>query len=290
MDPRVSIAIRLGFYVLTGGVLYYLIPGFMLSIGLGAAVSATIGLFAVAYLTNVMTMRIFDRRPLSDIGLGGAPGWGRNFAFGLLLGGGAATLMLLAPLLAGAAHLVARPGQTGAPWSSVLFFLLALLFGAAGEEALFRGYAFQLAIEKLGPYATILPVSVLFGIGHAANPHSTYLSVFNTALWGVLLGYAFLRSHDLWLLIGMHYSWNAVLPLFGVNLSGLKIEVTRYTYQWDLGNLWSGGDYGPEGGVLTTIFVISLFFVLHRVPIVPQRAMIAESLNDFEDPLSLPAP
>ncbi len=269
--------------------LYVFIPNLLLGIGFDAVIASTIGLFAVAYLTNVITMRIFDRRPLSDIGLGGARGSGRNFAIGLLSGGGAAALMLTAPLLAGAGHLIARPDATAAPWYSLIYYLLLLLFGAAGEEALFRGYAFQVAIDKIGPFATVLPVAVLFGIGHAANPHSTYLSVLNTSLWGALLGYAFLRSRDLWLPIAMHFSWNAVLPLFGVNLSGLRIDITRYTYQWDLGFLWSGGDYGPEGGLLTTIFAISLFFVIHRAPIVPQRAMIAESLNDFDDPLSLPS-
>lgn len=290
LDPRIGVAIRIGFYVLMGTLLNMLISGLLLAAFGNNPIPALFGLFAVACLTNLITMRIFDRRPLSDIGLGTAHGTRRNFLIGLLAGGGAAALMLTAPLLAVTAHLVARPDAAPTPWSSIVFYLLMLLFGAAGEEALFRGYAFQLAIEKLGPYATVLPTAALFGVAHAANPHSTYLSVLNTALWGALLGYAFLRSHDLWLPIAMHYSWNAVLPLFGVNLSGIRIDITRYTYQWDLGSLWSGGEYGPEGGLLTTIFVISLFFVLHRAPIVPQRAMIAETLNDFADPLSVPLP
>ena len=71
-----------------------------------------------------------------------------------------------------------------------------------------------------------------------------------------------------------------MLPLFGGNLSGLTIEITRYGYKWDLGPLWSGGSYGPEGGILTTVFVCALFAVLHRVPIVPQTACIAASLNE----------
>jgi hypothetical protein len=68
--------------------------------------------------------------------------------------------------------------------------------------------------------------------------------------------------------------------MFGVNLSGLTIDVTRYFYKWDLLPLWSGGAYGPEGGLLTTIFVIALFFALMRAPVFPQRAAIAECLND----------
>jgi hypothetical protein len=162
----------------------------------------------------------------------------------------------------------------------VITYLFALLIAATGEEMIFRGYAFQLLIQKIGPFATVLPVGVIFGFAHAANPNASGVGVLNTILWGILLGYAFLRSHDLWLPIGLHYGWNAVLPLFGVNLSGLTIDVTRYTYRWDLTPLWSGGKYGPEGGLLTTIFAVALFFAILRVPIRVQTARIAQILND----------
>jgi hypothetical protein len=130
----------------------------------------------------------------------------------------------------------------------------------------------------------VLPVAVLFGLLHGGNPNATGLAIFNTILWGIILGYAFLRSRDLWLPIGLHFGWNAVLPLFGVNLSGFTIDLTRYEYRWDVLPLWSGGDYGPEGGLLTTIFAVAVFFALMRTPIKPQTARIAVSLNEA-DPL-----
>jgi membrane protease YdiL (CAAX protease family) len=202
-----------------------------------------------------------------------------NFLIGLVLAGGSATLMLVAPLLAGTGHLIPREHSSFA-WSGLIFYLAALLFAAAGEELIFRGYAFQLLVEKMGPFATVLPVGVIFGLAHESNPHSSTLGIVNTVLWGILLGYAFLRSRDLWLPIGLHYGWNAVLPLFGVNLSGLTIEVTRYYYRWDLTPLWSGGDYGPEGGLLATIFGVALFFAIARSPVRPQMALVARTLND----------
>jgi membrane protease YdiL (CAAX protease family) len=275
---KLSLILRLGFYVGACVVGLKLIPLILAPI-FGSLFSATVGLFLIAVLANVFTMRIFDRRPLIDIGLSSNPGSGKNFAWGLLLGAGAATVMLAVPLLAGAGHFVARQ-ESGFAWQNLAFFIVLLLFGAAGEEILFRGYAFQLLINRLGPWATVLPIGVLFGFAHAGNPSATNLAIGNTMLWGIFLGFAFLQSHDLWLPIGLHYSWNAVLPLFGVNLSGLTIKVTRYGYQWDLGPLWSGGAYGPEGGLLTTGIVILLFFVLLKVPIVPQRAAVATSLNE----------
>ena len=48
-----------------------------------------------------------------------------------------------------------------------------LIFGAAGEEMLFRGYGFQILLQRFGPFTTILPVGVLFGALHACNPHAS---------------------------------------------------------------------------------------------------------------------
>jgi membrane protease YdiL (CAAX protease family) len=276
-ETKLSVVIRLVFFLaiaLSG--LITIAP--FLSF-LGPVVAGTAGLCATGLLANLLTIRIFDRRPLADIGLQGTRASIINFSLGLALGGGAAALMLLAPLLAGTGHLL-RSSHSQATWFTLMFYLFTLLVAAMGEELIFRGYAFQLLVEKMGPFATILPMGVIFGVAHAANPHSSRVGVVNTVIWGILLGYSFLRSHDLWLPIGLHFGWNVVLPLFGVNLSGLTIEVTRYAYQWDLSPIWSGGDYGPEGGLLATIFVVALFFALMRAPVKPQVARVAPSLND----------
>jgi len=277
-NAALGIVLRVGFFVATVFVaVRFLMPVLYLFFGL--QIAGTIGLAVAGLAANLLTMAIFDRRPFVDIGLGIAPASALHLALGVGLGGGTAALLLLAPLLAGTGHLMPRP-HSEFTWPSLVFYLVTLFFAAAGEEMIFRGYAFQFLIEKIGPFGCVLPVGVIFGLVHTSNPSATALSVLNTALWGVLLGYAFLRSRDLWLPIGMHFGWNAVLPLFGVNLSGLTIEVTRYFYKWDLTPLWSGGAYGPEGGLLTTIFAVLLFFALHLTPVRPQWAAIAKSLNE----------
>ena len=276
-DPRLGVVIRLAFFVGTVIIGLRIFP-LLLYVVFGVLVAGSIGLCATALLANLLTMRIFDRRPLADIGLGLSCASARNFVLGLALGGGIAALMLIAPLVAGTGHLVTRE-NSAFTWPSLIFYLAILWIAAAGEEMIFRGYAFQLLIEKIGPFATILPVAVIFGLAHASNPSVTGLGILNTILWGVVLGFAFFRSHDLWLPIGLHYGWNAILPLFGVNLSGLTIDVTRYNYRWDLLPLWSGGTYGPEGGLLATIFIAGLFFAVHKAPVQRQQAAIARILN-----------
>lgn len=275
---RLGIVLRVAFFVAIVVIGLRLITISLYTV-FGVIIAGTVGLCATGVLANLLTMRIFDRRPFTDIGLGGGYGSLRNFGLGVLFGGGAAALMLLAPLLAGTGHLVLK-ADADVEWPNVVFYLAAIWLGAAGEEMIFRGYAFQLLVEKIGPYATILPGAVIFGFAHSSNPNSSVLGIVNTIIWGILFGYAFLRSRDLWLPIGLHYGWNAVLPLFGVNLSGLTIDVTRYFYKWDLLPLWSGGSYGPEGGLLATIFTIALFFALAKAPIARQRAFIAKNLNE----------
>jgi len=279
-DTRLGLALRVGFFAGTVFVLLRLLVLLLFSV-FGFVVAGTVGLCATGLFANLLTLRIFDRQPFSAIGLGLTRASAWNLAAGVLLGGGTAVLMLLAPILAGSGSLV-RQESPAFSWLNLGFYLVALAAAAGGEEMIFRGYAFQLLIARIGPFATVLPVAVIFGLTHASNPHASAIGVLNTILWGIVLGYAFLRSRDLWLPIGLHFGWNLVLPLFGVNLSGLTIDVTRYHYKWDLLPLWSGGDYGPEGGLLTTIFVIALMFALMKAPLKPQYAVIAQNLNDMD--------
>jgi membrane protease YdiL (CAAX protease family) len=142
-----------------------------------------------------------------------------------------------------------------------------LAAGSVGEELFFRGYGFQELLAAIGPWATIVPVGVIFGLLHGSNPGATWFSAANTAGFGILFGYAYLRSRDLWLPMGLHFGWNFTLPLFGVNVSGLRMKVTGYEMSWTAGSLWSGGVYGPEASILTSVVLIALFIYLYKAPI-----------------------
>ena len=122
---------------------------------------------------------------------------------------------------------------------------------------LFRGYGFQVLLAAAGPYATILPTASCSPCCTAAirtRPGSGWPT---PPAFGILFGYAYLRSRDLWLPIGLHLGWNFTLPLFGVNLSGLRMNVTGYEMSWTAGALWSGGEYGPEASILTSAVVFA---------------------------------
>src|SRR5262249_51200933 len=148
---------------------------------------------------------------------------------------------------------------------------------------------FQRLLVALGPFATILPVGVVFALLHENNPNANWFGIANTAGFGVLFGYAYLRSRDLWLPIGLHFGWNFTYPLFGVNLSGLRIKVTGYEMSWTAGDLWSGGAYGPEASLLTSAVLVALFAYVWKIPVRRQSSPLtapAENATCEPSPLS----
>jgi hypothetical protein len=133
-----------------------------------------------------------------------------------------------------------------------------------------------LLLANAGPSATILPVGIVFALLHSGNPNASYLGLANTAGFGILFGYAYLRSRDIWLPLGLHFGWNFTLPLFGVNLSGLKMKMTGHEMVWTAGPLWSGGEYGPEASILTSAVLICLSLALWKAPICRQFSPLTD--------------
>jgi uncharacterized protein len=256
----------------------------------GRLAGVTLTVFTAAILVNILTLSIYEHRGLAAIGLGPGKASGRNLLLGLAGGIGAACLVLAPPLALGAAAIAGKPGVANDP-GTVAFVSLCLLVGAAGEEILFRGFAFQVLVANAGAWATIVPVAVLFAAVHAANPGASWIGLVNTAGFGIVFGYAFLRSRDLWLPIGLHFGWNFTLPLFGVPVSGLTMNVTGYEMKWFAGGLWSGGSYGPEASILATAVMFVLAGYLYKAPICRQPSPLLDPPESApcEVPPSLPS-
>jgi len=270
IQTAVKVVVYLSLYFATVyvlGPLMFWLGGIMVGV-------TTTGLLAAA-VSNGLCLRIYLRRGMAAIGLQGGKAAMVNLALGCLGGAGAAALVLAAPLLFHAARIEPDPA-TQPSLSSFLFVTGLLLFGSAGEELLFRGFGFQILVRALGGWPTILPVGVIFAALHAGNPNASALGLANTAGFGILFGYAFLRSHDIWVPIGLHFGWNFTLPLFGVNVSGLTIRLTGFTMRWSAGTLWSGGEYGPEASLLTSAVLFLLFAYLWNAPIRRQLSALLD--------------
>jgi len=204
-------------------------------------------------LSVTIARRFFDRRSITSLGLRLDRQAGRD----VLTGMGIAVLQtgLVFALESGFGWLkvVGFAWQQQSPLAVVTGFILWLgIFLAVGfyEELFSRGYQLQNVEEGLNTFWAVLLSSLLFGVTHLFNPNASWLSVVGITVSGILLAYAYLRTRQLWLPIGLHIGWNVFLgPVFGFPVSGLNnpklIQVLV-----DGPVLFTGGDFGPEAGLV----------------------------------------
>ena len=223
----------------------------------------------VYVVVTIIAARLLDRRSFRDYGMAWNRQWIRDLLFGLILGG----------LLMGAIFVI----QLAMGWISVegLFFtLLPFPFAAAFllflvqmtlvgtyEELVFRGYQMKNIAEGLnfGPLSTRtalflawIVTSILFGLIHAANPGATVSTTIKITLAGIFLALPFLLTGELAISIGVHIAWNFFQGnVFGFPVSGNTFFRTTIIDTVQGGpDLWTGGGFGPEAGLLGLIALI----------------------------------
>lgn len=213
--------------------------------GFRFAVAGSLGSLVAAWIC----MRFFEKGSLLDIGLRWS---GRNFLWGAVAGISSALLVTVIPALTGMAEFREVP-RTPPAFGTVALMAVLFFIAAAHEEIQLRGYLLQVLMRAIGLVPSAVLTGMLFAAGHLMNPNRSNLGMLNTFLAGVVLAVAFRASGDLWFPIGIHYAWNLLLVAAGADLSGFTMRLTKYELVWKVGPLWSGGAYGPEGGLLTTI-------------------------------------
>jgi hypothetical protein len=114
----------------------------------------------------------------------------------------------------------------------------------------------------------------------------------NTALAGVWLAAAYLRTRSLWFPLGVHWAWNwAMASLLGLPVSGITdLAPHSLLHGTDLGPAWlTGGTYGPEGGAACTIALIVSMLFVWRTRLVSATPELLE-LTSHENPVTKEQP
>ena len=147
----------------------------------------------------------------------------------------------------------------GNDWIALAKALFMFLVVAVGEEVLFRGIVFRMLDQQWGTAVALIVSALIFGFVHITNDNATVWSSVAIAVEaGLLLGAAYKWAGNLWLPIGIHWSWNFFQgPIFGFAVSG---NDTRSLIKPVIeGSEWlTGGSFGAEASI--PAFVTGLIF------------------------------
>jgi membrane protease YdiL (CAAX protease family) len=241
-----------------------------------------LALFSAAIGSLLLSIRFVDHRPLRAFGIGFMPHWRVHFTTGLILASGMVVTLVVGCLIFG--HIQLQWAARQFPAVTILATLALLLLAAATEELVFRGFPLQILSEGIGRWPAVIAMSALFGALHRSNPNASWLSTANTAIAGILLSWAYLRTRSLWLPYGIHLGWNTGLGfVFGFPLSGLHLA-SLWTVNVTGGDTILGGAYGPEAGLLATFIFGTSAAIVNSTRIRPSiRAYRGAGEHQFEE-------
>ena len=246
-----------------------------------------VGLLAAALGAGYFCARLFEALPWRSLGLTLHAGWLRDLIVGCAIGIAALVVAVAIAMIGGGLKFSFSDAGATSISRSMLGSAVLLFVAALAEEAIFRGYPLQtLSRAKLALLGVLL-TSVPFAGVHLYNPNlvSPRVTFVNTALAGVWLAAAYLRTRSLWLPQGIHWAWNWGMGwLFGLPVSGAKLATNPLLKADDAGPLWlTGGSYGLEGGAACTIAMALFTWFIWRTSLVSATPEL-KKLTSEENP------
>jgi membrane protease YdiL (CAAX protease family) len=218
-----------------------------------------------ALAAGAVLIRGADGRSPAALGIALSRHAARHVGIGFAIGAAGLAVAALALLLTGALSYRPQDG-TAVAWVTTVAAQAGMFWVAAfAEEALFRGYAFQVIARSGGAIVATVVSAVLFALAHGANPSVGIFALINIFLAGILLAIAYLRTLSLWFATALHTGWNwAMATLFDLPVSGLTMfDTPLYDPALTGPGWWSGSGFGPEGGLVGTIgFGVALLILL----------------------------
>jgi uncharacterized protein len=224
------------------------------------------GLSFLCLLAASWVMARIERRRVGDYGLPWQEAFRSQFLLGVVIG--FASLSLLLGVMRGCGtvsfgNITADGSDT---WVYGASYALAFLAVGLFEEFFSFGYVLFTLFTGIGYWKAALLVSAVFASLHIGNPGETWIGILNTGLSGMLSCLILRRTGNLWMAVGNHAAWDwGQSYVYGVANSGRMLDEHLLGLSMS-GPAWlSGGSVGPEGSILCTALLVSLWFLIGRL-------------------------
>ncbi|MDQ2086264.1 type II CAAX endopeptidase family protein [Herbivorax sp. ANBcel31] len=214
--------------------------------------------FIGIHLTMFLWVKFVEKRPFKSIGL-----WGKKkilkFSTGFMLAVLSMTIAALLVVVFGEGTI--NEGSTRVVGMTALPYIIIVLLGwfvqASAEEVLFQGWFMPKAAKMYCPVLGIFMSAVMFALFHGLNPGMTLLPFVNLMLYATFAALYAIYEEGIMGIIGFHIAWNwAQGNLFGLEVSGMEsISATLVNVTVQSPNIFTGRDFGPEGGLVVTMLL-----------------------------------
>lgn len=262
----VTAIIQLGFVAIA--MILWLVKGQTLTqavSGLPSLFMSDINLYfqPIGFVIAVMLFwKIFERKPLNVMGFPKIQNHWKDFIFGLLLGIVSITAVFVILLNLGMIQVNENLDSPNLIISVIKGLILFIIVGFS-EELFSRGYNMSVLKQTGNKWVVLLVPSGIFALLHGLNDNVTFLGLLNIFLIALLFGYMFNKTEHIWIPIGYHITWNFFQGnILGFPVSGLELK-GLYKISLIDDNIWNGGKFGAEGGLVTTLIIILGFFAIH---------------------------
>lgn len=226
----------------------------------------TIGM-GISLFLGAFTLRKMSKITFSDLGLSRKELL-KNVSIGAVIGIAMIISLVIIILLLGGIKL--KYIFSSQNIFSIISAFIYFMFQGTLEELIYRGYMMPHYEKVIGENWAVIVSSIIFTIVHGFNPNLHILSIINIFIFGIVFSVIYIKIGSLWVVGITHGVWNFLQGyFFGSQISGNSVTTSIfYSIPQPGKNLISGGNFGYEGSIITSIIgiiVIILFLKLIKI-------------------------
>ena len=227
-------------------------------------------------LISIFYCRFGEMRKLSSMGVKKdklVP----HYLIGLVIGTALMSAIVLLSAISGAQKVTLCSGVN---YGLLGLYWIGWFFQGMSEEFIFRGYLMTTVGGKKSAVLAIAISSAFFSFAHAANPGVHPLVFINLALFAVFAGMYMILTDDIWGGCAIHSIWNCTQGnLYGISVSGTnEMESVMKTVAASDSKILTGGDFGIEGSIFTTIVLVTATAIVYLL--MKKKGIIEVTAND----------
>lgn len=173
--------------------------------------SRRVSTFIATLIIYFAFIKFFDGETIKQSVLNPSTSKLKFFIYGAALGTFVTGTTIWLIMITNAATLYPNPYWMSALIPTIFLYLIAMTMTATKEELIYRGYILHNLFKTMNPHAAIFLTAFLFGYGHFQY---SYLYAIMTFIFGLIAGYGFLWTANLYFCIGFHFAGNVFESVF----------------------------------------------------------------------------